>query len=518
MWEVVGGGDKGGILVRAGQGTSSEQLPERLSTGAIVEELELAGERLHYKLVTGQGPASGWVSVTLKDKALLIRKDSPATEPEAVPLGRDEELRDGDYFVTLGPIFKKAGTDPETQKIVQLNRKVGAIVHTTGKIWKGPTGGFWVELDVSQGDSGAGEKPGYVMIDAAGFGTPGPCLQKASPEAGDGRWRSDYNPGQGLDSASLLKSARRKRRTGAVREQARVWEPHVEMKIVDVARRMQCVESWANSLSHGCCNAKQAELCAKVAGQVTQEMGVEGPDVGEPLRWAVHGGPGTGKSYVLNLIRQQLFEDILQWKQGDQFQVVTLQAVMANDLNGDTIHHAFGLNWQGTGDERISGHRLLDLSVQALRLRWLIIDEISMVSAELLARLELRCRELVRDLAPGKYAKERANARPFGGLNVILAGDLWQLPPPRGTFLGEVPWEWLTQGKAAVQACGMRPKSLVMVVQTALLQDFLVYSKTTGAEMRIVLAMLFQLKAKQALTDLGAAIRMTNLQVSTWDS
>lgn len=24
MWEVVGGGDKGGILVRAGQGTSSE--------------------------------------------------------------------------------------------------------------------------------------------------------------------------------------------------------------------------------------------------------------------------------------------------------------------------------------------------------------------------------------------------------------------------------------------------------------------------------------------------------------
>ena len=47
---------------------------------------------------------------------------------------------------------------------------------------KGPTGGFWVELDVSSGDSGAGEKPGYVMIDASGFGTPGPCLQKAYVE------------------------------------------------------------------------------------------------------------------------------------------------------------------------------------------------------------------------------------------------------------------------------------------------------------------------------------------------
>ena len=36
--------------------------------------------------------------------------------------------------------------------------------------------------------------------------------------------------------------------------------------------------------------------------------------------------------------------------------------------------------------------------------RWLIIDEISMVSAELLARMGLRCRELVRDLAQSKYA------------------------------------------------------------------------------------------------------------------
>ena len=45
-WEVVGGGDKGGILVRAGQATSSEQLAERLATGALVEQLQLIGERL----------------------------------------------------------------------------------------------------------------------------------------------------------------------------------------------------------------------------------------------------------------------------------------------------------------------------------------------------------------------------------------------------------------------------------------------------------------------------------------
>mmetsp|Transcript_76922 Transcript_76922/g.135537 ORF Transcript_76922/g.135537 Transcript_76922/m.135537 type:complete len:375 (+) Transcript_76922:67-1191(+) len=185
-WEVVGGADKGGILVRSGQGTTSEQLSDRLGTGTFVEELELAGERLHYKKLRGSGPETGWVSVSLKDKALLVKavvQEEKQVVTEA-PAAESLELRDGDYYVTLGVIFKKAGGDPETQKIVKLNRKVGAIVHTTGKVWTGPTGGFWVELDVSGGDSGAGEKPGYVMIDANGFGTPGPCLQKASIEDG----------------------------------------------------------------------------------------------------------------------------------------------------------------------------------------------------------------------------------------------------------------------------------------------------------------------------------------------
>ena len=65
-----------------------------------------------------------------------------------------------------------------------------------------------------------------------------------------------------------------------------------------------------------------------------------------------------------------------------------------------------------------------------------------MVSAELLARLELRCRELIRDISARKFASNRGDARCFGGLKASASlGDLWQLPPPRGTFLGEVPWE-----------------------------------------------------------------------------
>lgn len=255
------------------------------------------------------------------------------------------------------------------------------------------------------------------------------------------------NPCEGVDSAAVVKNARRNPKQKIARGERTVWEPTVEAKIVSVTDTKREIQAWAACVGNGGCNAKQAEVCKKVAQQVMDEA-AEGTVAVEPLRWAVHGGPGTGKSHVLNLIRKELFERTLRWKQGEEFQVVTLQAVMANDLDGDTIHHALGLNWQGLGDERISRHKLLELSEKALRWRWLIIDEISMVSAELLARLELRCRELVRDLAQGKYAQDAATARPFGGLNVILSGDMWQLPPPRGTFLGDVPWEWLTKSKS----------------------------------------------------------------------
>lgn len=68
-----------------------------------------------------------------------------------------------------------------------------------------------------------------------------------------------------------------------------------------------------------------------------------------------------------------------------------------------------------------------------------------MVSVEMLARLEARCRQLVLDTSATKYrTHDRGSVAPFGGLNVILSGDMWQLPPPRGTFLGQIPWQLVT--------------------------------------------------------------------------
>lgn len=71
LWEVVGGRDKGGIVVRQGRDLASPQL-ERLEAGSVVAQEELVGDRLRYRLLQGAGPAGGWVSLKLKDGKPLL--------------------------------------------------------------------------------------------------------------------------------------------------------------------------------------------------------------------------------------------------------------------------------------------------------------------------------------------------------------------------------------------------------------------------------------------------------------
>jgi len=98
LWDIVGGADKGGILVREGQALGSPATKDRLSTGATVEELELVGERLHYKLVegTGTGPAEGWISIKVSGKELAVPKEEEEEiggPGEAGPVDIDEALK-----------------------------------------------------------------------------------------------------------------------------------------------------------------------------------------------------------------------------------------------------------------------------------------------------------------------------------------------------------------------------------------------------------------------------------------
>mmetsp|Transcript_96520 Transcript_96520/g.170949 ORF Transcript_96520/g.170949 Transcript_96520/m.170949 type:complete len:510 (+) Transcript_96520:68-1597(+) len=86
IWIVAGGADKGGVIVRQGEELNSEKEDLRLAYGAMVEKIEMVGERLHYRKLpksmfreskaeiidTWDGPNEGWVSTKLKGKDLMV--------------------------------------------------------------------------------------------------------------------------------------------------------------------------------------------------------------------------------------------------------------------------------------------------------------------------------------------------------------------------------------------------------------------------------------------------------------
>ena len=149
----------------------------------------------------------------------------------------------------------------------------------------------------------------------------------------------------------------------------------------------------------------------------------------EPLRWSLHGGPGTGKPHVLKMFKNELFEHFLKWNMGVEFQIAALQAVMADLLEGDTIHHALGIQAVGRQLDCLADdtRKQLDVAKQILQWRLFLIDEISMVSAKLLADIDMKMRALVRSVSPHQRNGHQ-QFRSVAGLNVILSGDFWQLP------------------------------------------------------------------------------------------
>merc|ERR1719265_645036 len=103
LWEVVGGVDRGGVLVRSGQALSSQQFSARLSTGACIEEVELVGDRLHYKRRSGTGPEEGWISIAISGKLLAQRAAEAFHGTWSVEEADDTELFiDGDTMEGLG--------------------------------------------------------------------------------------------------------------------------------------------------------------------------------------------------------------------------------------------------------------------------------------------------------------------------------------------------------------------------------------------------------------------------------
>lgn len=201
-------------------------------------------------------------------------------------------------------------------------------------------------------------------------------------------------------------------------------------------------------------NDDQLAAMSSIVDQICAELQEKSETVREPLFKVLHGGPGAGKSEVVKYILE-LFRDVLRWKVGIEYHVGAFQAVMAEQLGGDTLHHIAGIqarqkkNGKKGNSDKKEGNK--DLMRRMARARWLIIDEISMVSPRLLAEVDMRLRDATRRVGT-KKSRTRGADRPFGGLNILCVGDFWQLPPTDGGFLGAVPAEFLQNSRKDVAA------------------------------------------------------------------
>ena len=139
---------------------------------------------------------------------------------------------------------------------------------------------------------------------------------------------------------------------------------------------------------------------------------------GPQLLMYVAGVGGTGKSYLINAIIK-LFTIL---RRRDEILLSAPTGAAAVLIGGYTIHSLLLLPSQSDKP-----------NLQMLTLIWdtvlyLIIDEISMVSAGLMSQISSRLQH-----AKGRSAL--AEDRPFGGINVIFLGDFGQLKPVRGAAL-----------------------------------------------------------------------------------
>ena len=164
----------------------------------------------------------------------------------------------------------------------------------------------------------------------------------------------------------------------------------------------------------------------------------------DPLLWLLHGPPGTGKSHVLGFVTE-LFE-MMGYTYGLDYEVAAFQAVNAADLQGKTIHGAFGWKQFGGPDEgaRRQAH------THMAHWRWLILDEISMVDGKLLAQAEKELRDVVPVTNPWKI--KNGLVRPFAGVNVIFTGDFHSYRRPRATT-----WQ-IYLAQSVIQMVRWRPR------------------------------------------------------------
>jgi len=177
---------------------------------------------------------------------------------------------------------------------------------------------------------------------------------------------------------------------------------------------MTVPDSLAPQVSIGALNRAALNVPPKPKPKIQADPDIEiTPEYSRILEWLNSGTPivfvtgkaGTGKSTLVRFLREHFAGNSV---------VVAPTGVAGLQVGGATIHSFF----------RFPPRVVVDNDVKLMRdrklyrmIRLLIVDEISMVRAEIVDAMDRFLR------------LNRENEEPFGGVQLLMVGDLFQLPP-----------------------------------------------------------------------------------------
>jgi len=146
-------------------------------------------------------------------------------------------------------------------------------------------------------------------------------------------------------------------------------------------------------------------------------------EVTAPFYLFCTGGAGVGKSHLIHAIVQMAIRELRQAGDNPDSVVVLLTAptgTAAYNIGGVTLHSAFLMAASGKSrSDVLSAEKLSTLRNKFCSLQLIIIDEISMVGANLLKRVHERLASITGLLSTA----------PFASISILAVGDFLQLCP-----------------------------------------------------------------------------------------
>jgi ATP-dependent exoDNAse (exonuclease V) alpha subunit len=174
-------------------------------------------------------------------------------------------------------------------------------------------------------------------------------------------------------------------------------------------------------------NVQQQKLYNVIVAQYRAELAAT-TGFGDPVRpllLNVDGAAGSGKTFTLQKACSQIQEMAAAAHKPNPIFRAAPTGVAAFNFQGKTLHSLLRLPVRKQAATEVSEGTLQALQALFRDCRFLIIDEKSMVDLRMLSIIDQRLRAIF----------PRQSDVPFGGLNILICGDFFQLLPVGGKAL-----------------------------------------------------------------------------------